>query len=290
MHKKTGEDMKQIHFLGPRGSYSEIATLKFLSQAAIHQDQIDMVPCNTILSVIENVDMLDNVIGVVPVENSIEGSVRETLDNLVKTSSKVMITNELVIRVSHCLITKATRYEQIKTIVSYTQGLAQCQKFINRNFPQGVETLNSKSTSEAVRMVADRDETYAAIGTSISAKYYNLPIMSEDINDQPENYTKFAILNNHIAEPSGNDQTSIALVLRNKPGALVEILIPFSDNEINLCRIESRPSKKNLGDYVFFIDFNGHIQDPKVKDTIGKIAPNVDSYRFLGSYPKYSKE
>ncbi|MEW5820984.1 MAG: prephenate dehydratase [Cyanobacteriota bacterium] len=281
--------MKQVHFLGPVGSYCEIATNKFIESLNLKVADKDLIPCTTISGVIDNVDTLNNIVGVVPVENSIEGSVRETLDKLVISSSKVMIVAETVIKISHCLITRAKKYDEIQTIISHPQGLAQCQNFINRNFPSGVEKQPSTSTSEAVKLITDKDNTYAAISTRIAAEIYNIPILSETINDQPENYTKFALLNDQIPEPSNNDQTSIAISLRNKPGALVEILKPFAENSINLCRIESRPSKKNLGDYVFFIDFNGHIQDSKVKSTIGNIAPYVDSYRFLGSYPKYDK-
>ncbi|MGD9581056.1 MAG: prephenate dehydratase, partial [Vampirovibrionia bacterium] len=273
--------MKEIHYLGPEGSYCEIATKKFLQLKEFEETEYKLVPCSSILSVIENVDSLNNVIGVVPVENSIEGPVRETLDNLARASSKVMISRETIVKVSHCLVTKAKKYDEIKTIISYTQGLAQCKNFINRNMNPDVELVTSKSTSEAIKLLIDQPESYAAIGPEIAAQLYNLPILSKGINDQPENYTKFVMLGDNFSNTTGNDLTSIAIVLRNKPGALVEILQPFSENDINLCRIESRPSKKNLGEYVFFIDFNGHIQDENVKATIGKIAPNVDSYRFL---------
>lgn len=282
--------MKQVHFLGPQGSYCEIATRQFIALNGFHQTQYELIPCSSIINVIENVDSINNIIGVVPVENSIEGPVRETLDNLARASSKVMISRETIVKVSHCLVTKAKKYDEIQTIISHTQGLAQCKNFINRNLNHDVELQTAKSTSEAIKSLKDLPESYAAIGTSIAAKLYNLPILSKAINDQPENYTKFVLLSDSFPDTTGNDQTSIAIVLRNKPGALVEILQPFSENDINLCRIESRPSKKNLGEYVFFIDFNGHIQDDNVKTTIGKIAPNVDSYRFLGSYPKFNVE
>jgi len=281
--------MKQIHFLGPEGSYCEIAVNKLVQLLGYSPNEIELVPGSSIKKVIENVDNLDKIIGVVPLENSIEGIVRETLDNLVKTSSKVMMNMEVIVKISHCLITKASRYDEIDTIVSHTQGLAQCNDFINRNFPDGVELKTATSTSEAVRSIMDKPGNWAAIGTKIAATHYSLPVLKEGINDQPENYTKFVLLDNKVADPTGNDLSTIAFSVRNKPGALVDILIPFTQNNINLCRIESRPSKKNLGDYLFFIDFDGHIEDEKVKDTIGKIAPNVDFYRFMGSYPKCSK-
>lgn len=282
--------MKQVHYLGPQGSYCEIAARQFLELNEFDPSKHTLTPCSSIIKVIENVDSIQNIIGVVPIENSIEGPVRETIDNLVKASSKVMISRETVVKISHCLVTKAKKYDEIKTVISYTQGLAQCKNFINRNLSHDVELKTANSTSEAIKSIKDLPKSYAAIGPGIAAELYGLPILSTGINDQPENYTKFALLSDSFPDTTGNDQTSIAIVLRNKPGALVEILQPFSENDINLCRIESRPSKKNLGEYVFFIDFNGHIQDDNVKATIGKIAPNVDSYRFLGSYPKFKLE
>lgn len=279
--------MKKVHFLGPRGSYSDMAAQEFLKILGLQEFEVEFIPCPSISNVIERADTQESVYSVVPVENSIEGSVREALDALVKTSAKVRMTKEIVMTISNCLITRAKKLEDIKVISSYTQPIGQCQGYINRNFPDGIEIVSAKSTSEAVKNIVDKPESYAAIGTRLAAELYNLPVLAEPINDQPENYTKFVLLNEHIAEPTGNDLTSIALVIRNKPGALLETLTPFAENNINLCKIESRPSKKSFGDYVFFIDFDGHIEDSRVKQTIGQIVPSIDSYKLLGSYPKF---
>lgn len=281
--------MYQVHFLGPKGTFTEIAANKLVEMNGFSDSDFELLPCSNIKEVVNKVDTHSNCMGVVPIENSIEGIVRETLDNIVLSSSKVMITNEVVIKISHCLVTKASRFEQITNIASKNQALAQCKGFIDRNFPQGVNLHNVDSTSEAIKSLSDKDNSWAAIGTKIAANYYDIPILKEGINDQQENFTRFALLSSEILEPSGNDQTSIVLSIRNKPGALFEMLVPFKDAGVNLCRIESRPSKKYLGEYIFFIDFDGHIKDQKVKNTIGKIVPEVDFYKFLGSYPKFSK-
>lgn len=281
--------MKEIHYLGPQGTFTEIATRQFLEKSDLKDSDVKLVPCKSIADVINNVDTPGNIVGVVPVENSTEGIVRETLDTLVKASSKVMICSETVVRISQCLVSKAKRYEDIKTIISHTQGLAQCQDFIARYLPANIEQVTARSTSEAIQSLLERDASAAAIGTKLAAEHYALPVLAENINDQKENYTKFVMLCNETPDPTGTDVTSIAVAVRNKPGALVDLLVPFSKNNINLKRIESRPSKKILGDYLFFIDFEGHIQEEKVKQTMGQVIPIIDSYRFLGSYPRHQE-
>lgn len=281
--------MIQINYLGPIGSFSYIATKKLVEINNYDPKDIELVPCNSISTAISNVDTKENCIGIVPIENSIEGIVRDTIDHLIITSSKVLISQEIIIKITNCLITKAKTFNEIDTIVSHPQPLAQCQNYISKNFRTDIKLIPYSSTSEAVKFITDKPSNYAAIGTKVAAELNNLPILAEAINDQPENYTKFVLLDHKITEPTGNDLTSIALSVRNKPGALVNMLVPFSENGINLCRIESRPSKKSLGEYLFFIDFNGHIEDQKVKEAIGKVVPDAHFYRFLGSYPRSSK-
>ena len=291
-HPQESEDKKkmkkQIHFLGPRGTFTEIAVNKFLESCCEDFVSAELVPCSTITEVINNVDSGKGLIGVVPVENSIEGIVRETLDSLLTTSSKVMICRETIVKISHCLITKAKSYSEIKAIISHTQAFGQCKGFINKNLSKDVEQTLSKSTSEAVKVISGLDSSYAAIGTKIAAEHYGLPVLEESINDQKENYTKFILLCDEEPEMTGNDVTSIVVSIKNRPGALVDLLKPFSENTIDLLRIESRPSKKSLGEYLFFIDFKGHMSDKKVEMTMGQVFPILDSYKRLGSYPRYN--
>lgn len=277
-----------VHYLGPNGTFTEIATKKLTKINLFANIDIEFVPCKTIHEVINNVDSANNSWGVVPIENSIEGIVRETLDCLVTASSKVLIFQETVIRISHCFITKAKKYDDVKFIISHPQSIAQCQNFLNRTFLNNIELINCSSNAEAVRSISDKSFSYAAIGPKISADIYKIPVLTENINDQPENYTKFIMIGNKIPTPTNNDQSSIAVSLRNEPGALVKVLNVFLENNINLCRIESRPSKRILGDYLFFIDFDGHIEDERIINTIGKIVPKINFYKFMGSYPKYS--
>lgn len=275
--------METIVYLGPEGSYTEVATEKI---AALYGLNIfKPIIKSSIIKVIEEIDNDNGFLAVVPIENSIEGIVRETLDNLIKASSRVTIAREVIIPISHCLISKSDKLSDITKIMSIPQALAQCQHYIANTF-QNVEILPTTSTSEAVKSLLDLPENHAAIGSCNAAEIYNLNILASQINDVKDNMTRFVCLSADVPLPTGNDKTSIAFACHNKPGTLVDALNAFSQNGINLSYIESRPSKKIFGDYNFFIDFDGHIQDENIQKTIGKIAPIVSFYRFLGSYPK----
>lgn len=283
MNKNLTEE-KTVIYLGPEGSYTEIAAENFIKRFGY--TDCKFVTQSSILRVIQSIDNNNNCIGVVPIENSIEGIVRETIDNLVKTTSRVMITGEMVLPISHCLISKAAEIAQITKIMSISQALAQCQHFIAKNFSNEIELIPATSTSDAVRQLKDLPENYAAIGNYKASQIYGLNVIAEEINDEKDNLTRFVCLDSYITKPTGKDKTSIAFSTCNKTGALADILLAFKENGINLSYIESRPSKKIFGDYTFFIDFDGHIEDGNIQKTIGKIASLIRSYRFLGSYSK----
>ena len=280
------KEIQNIIYLGPAGSYTEIAAENLI--ADLNYKDFNKTLKSSILQVIEAVDNNSGNIGVVPIENSIEGIVRETLDNLARTTSRVMITGEIIVPISHCLISKSESISKIDKVISKPEAIAQCQYFIASNLKDSTEKISATSTSEAVRQLVDLPENYAAIGTAKAAEIYGLKIIAKNINDEKDNLTRFVSLGSKVSERTGNDKTSIALSACNQPGSLVDILTVFKENNLNLSYIESRPAKKVFGDYTFFIDFEGHINDPEVQKTIGKIAPLVNFYRFLGSYPKGS--
>lgn len=277
------EQIPNLIYLGPSGSYTEIAAENFMESKGIKN--FDRNIKNSIVSVIEAIDNSNGDIGVVPVENSIEGIVRETVDNLVKTTSRVMITGEIIVPISHCLISKSEKPDAIDKIISIPQALAQCRHFLEKNFPKA-EKLPEKSTSESVKCLKDQPENYAAVGSSRAAEIYGFNILYSGINDEKDNLTRFVSLGSSIPARTGKDKTSIAISTNNKPGALVSVLLVFKELSINLSYIESRPSRKVFGDYTFFIDFEGHIEDENIQCAIGRITPFVHFYRFLGSYPK----
>lgn len=280
---------QNIIYLGPAGSFTEIAAENFmntLSKEAAACNNPDKILKSSILQVIEAVDNNIGNIGIVPIENSIEGIVRETLDNLARATSRVMITGEIIIPISHCLISKSENISKIDKVMSKPEALGQCHHFIANNLKNITEKISATSTSEAVKQLIDLPENYAAIGTAKAAEIYGLKIVAKNINDEKDNLTRFVSLGAKVATRTGNDKTSIAFSACNQAGSLVDILMVFKENNLNLSYIESRPAKKVFGDYTFFIDFEGHIEDAEVQKTIGKIAPLVNFYRFLGSYPK----
>ena len=279
----TKINAKTIAFLGPRGSYTEIAADYFIKDLSLESFELSISP--SIIKVIEKIDNNNGDIGVIPIENSIEGIVRESVDNLIRTTSRVTIIQEVIIPISHCLISKSTDISRIEKVSSITQALAQCQHFLAKNIPNA-ETVQSTSTSEAVRLLVDLPDNYAAIGSSKAAEIYGFNVIATEINDEHDNKTRFVCLGSDITAPTGNDKSSIAFSTCNQAGTLVSVLNAFKDNSINLSYIESRPSKKVFGDYTFFIDFDGHIEDENVQRTLGRITPLISFYRFLGSYPK----
>lgn len=288
MNKNTITETKTIVYLGPKGSYTEIAAENIAKKFGY--DNYESIAKPSIIRVIEAIDNNSGYTGVVPLENSYEGIVRETVDNLVKTSSRVMITHEIIVPISHCLISKSGSISEINKLISHPQALAQCQHFISKNLSQNIELIPASSTSEAVKQLLDLPENYAAIGTFKASQIYNLNVLAEKINDEKDNLTRFVCLGSYVPEATQNDKTSIAFSTHNQPGALVNVLNAFRENGLNLSYIESRPSKRVFGDYTFFIDFDGHIEDENVQKTIGKIAPMINFYRFLGSYPKAELE
>lgn len=279
-------DKPTIVYLGPEGSYTEMAA-DVACKMHEYEDCIQNIQ-PSIIKVIQLIDENNDFIGVVPIENSIEGIVRETVDNLIKTASDLYISSEIIIPISHCLISRAKNISNITKVVSIIQALAQCREFLAKNLPKA-EQITATSTSLAVRQLLDLPDNYAAIGSKKAAQVYSMNILAENINDVSDNLTRFVTLASKIPEPTGNDKTSIAFSTLNEAGALVDILQVFKDFEINLSYIESRPSKKVFGEYTFFIDFDGHIKDEKVQQTVEKITKMTSFYRFLGSYPKFTQ-
>jgi len=279
-------ELKKIVYLGPKGSYTEIAAKTILSDGKF--EKFFHKIHNSIINVIKDVNENPNYTGILPIENSIEGIVRETIDNLLKTRNDLYITKEIIIPISHCLISKSKNINDIKKIMSIGQAIAQCSHYLASNF-SNAELITTSSTSEAVRLLEEFPDDYAAIGNSLAAELYGFNILARKINDIQENKTRFVSLDSFIPISTGNDKTSIAFTASNEPGSLVNILLRFKESSLNLSYIESRPSKNVFGNYTFFIDFDGHIEDENVKETIDKITPLVSSYKFLGSYPKFEK-
>ena len=267
--------MKRVATLGPKGSFSHIAARKL-----VRDGEIVFFDC--VEDVVKEVDG-GMAVGVVPIENSLQGSVGEVLDAIL--SHDVMISGEVVLEIRHHLLSRASKIEDVDVIVSHPQALAQCRSFIRwLTKSHGIKVLNTTSTSNAAEL-ASRNHTYAAIASEEAAREYSLHILKRDVQDKRENYTRFVLLSKEIGKRTGKDKTSLAVYLKkDRPGALYEILGEFAKRGINLTRIESRSKKRELGEYFFFIDFEGHVNDEIVSDALKALREKADEVRVLGSY------
>lgn len=269
------EENLKIAYLGPEATFSYQASLKLFGS------KVDFVSKKTLADVIEEVEKQRADFAVVPIENSNEGSVNTTLDELVNTNLKVI--NEINMRVSHCLLSK-TKLENIKTVYSHYQALAQCSNWLHKNLPN-TEIVTVNSTTQAAQLALKNIKS-AAISSEVAAKVYNLNILFKSIEDSKDNWTRFFVLGHSISNKTGNDKTSIIFTIKDRVNTLYNILSEFSKRNINLTKIESRPTKKKVWQYIFFIDFEGHISDKKVIYAIEKIEKYCIFLKVLGSYPK----
>jgi prephenate dehydratase len=262
-----------IGFFGPSGTFTEEAASKIGR---------DLIPFDSILDVLDAVEIGEINIGVVPIENSIEGPVGVTLDLLVHDYD-LKIKREITIPISHnLLINPDADILDIKYVYSHIQALSQCRKFTDR---LGVVVNSTPSTSAAAEMIKGKRNS-AAIGTKRAAKIYGLKIAASNIQDYKNNVTRFVVIDKTDHKPTGNDKTSIVFsIMDDKPGRLYKILEVFADNNINLTKIESRPSKEKLGSYIFFVDFEGHRTDKKISNILNNIRSNLGYIKVLGSYP-----
>lgn len=269
----------KVAVLGPRGTYAELAARTQFKEAEI-------IPYPMITDVAGAVARGEVDVGVIPVESLREGSVGEALDAL--AWSNVKIKAEVVIPISHSLLgVPGSRLEDITQVLSHPQALAQCRDFLKRSLPKA-ELIEMSSTARAAEQVAKlRQKHMAALGPRSLAEVYGLQVLRDEVQPGDINITRFFCLALEDSEPTGYDKTSIVFyTAEDRPGLLYEILREFALRSINLTKIESRPSKRALGDYLFFVDFQGHRRDERVKEALEAIKPKVAMLKILGSYPK----
>jgi chorismate mutase/prephenate dehydratase len=266
----------QIAYLGPEATYTHQAALKNFGSAHT------FLALNAVPDVFTAVRRGDADYGVVPIENSTQGTVISSLDMLVE--SELTIVAQIQLEIAQCLISHAP-LTGIRSVHSKDNALGQCRQWLARMLP-GVELVEATSTAAAVLHAAG-DRTAAAIAGSIAAQLYDVPIVCANIMDRTDNVTRFLVIGNHPTPPmgGGRDKTSIVFSLRDEPGALLKILLAFSSRGINLCKIESRPSRKRAWDYYFYVDIVGHREDPDLSAALAEISKSCPFYRWLGSYP-----
>lgn len=287
--------MLNIGYLGPPGTFSELAARYYIEEKMKNemsknefQGETVLTPFPSLQKVLLAVEKGNITAGIVPLENSVEGAVNQTLDLLAHNFFKIYFQKEIILAVIHHLLVRpGTKLSSLKQIISHPQALAQCRNYIEKNFPD-VETMETSSTAGAVALVAGSDEPLAAIGTTLAAKNNGLQVLASNINDYPDNATRFMVVGLEDNEQQVPDcKTSIIVTIKDRPGALYSILVEFARRNINLTRIESRPAKRKLGDYLFFIDFLGHRLDKEVQETLDEIVNHTHSLRILGSYPAH---
>lgn len=274
--------MARVAFLGPPGTFTEEALLTQPDLA-----EADLVPMKSMPDVLNAVQAGDHELGFVALENSIEGTVNASLDTLI-FDTDLRIQREVVMAVRlNLLAPAATALADVKRVVSFPHATAQCRGWLNQNVPQ-VDLVAANSTADAVETVGtERPPGTAALGTALAAKLYGLDILARDVEDHPDNSTRFVLVaRSGIPAPTGHDKTSIVCFQQaDRPGSLHAILSPFSARNINLTKLESRPTKRGLGNYCFIIDLEGHVDDEVVADCLRDLHAQLAGLKFLGSYP-----
>ncbi len=269
------EDPLKIGFLGPEGTFSEQAVRKHFGHAAYG------LPLGSIEEVFQEVASGNADFGVVPVENSGQGMIQVTLDMFL--TSEARICGEVELRVHQCLLSTTDKLENIKRVYSHPQSLQQCKTWLRVNLPDA-ECIAVASNAEAARKARD-DRESAAIAGEIAGRVYGLITVAPAIEDRADNTTRFLVIGRNLFPPSGNDRTSILVTVRDKPGALYDVLQPFATHGISLNRIESRPAHTGKWQYAFFIDISGHVDDEALQAALKEMDPSAAQVRVLGSYP-----
>jgi prephenate dehydratase len=273
--------MVKIAHLGPTGTYTEAAALAY-AQTALSGTDFCLQPYANIARTLQAVASGEAILGIVPVENSIEGSVTMTADTIWQLEAPLQIQQAIVLSIHHALISIATNLNQIETVYSHPQALSQCQEWLQQHLPQA-ERISENSTTAALTTLATLPHA-AAISSVRAAKLYDLPILVQPINDYPDNQTKFWVIS---LQPSATGNcTSIAFSLRsNAPGGLMTALGFFANRGLNLSRIESRPSKRSLGDYLFFIDIETDVNNCReLTSALADLDVYAETVKNFGSY------
>jgi len=270
------EKKLSVSFLGPLGTFSEEATIRQFGE------NIETIPTDSIDEVFNHVQSGIAHYGVVPVENSTEGAISRTLDLLLTKDLKIC--GEIILPVHHFFLSKNINIKKIKTIYAHGQSLAQCHDWLINNAPD-IKKVAVMSNAEGAKLASKEKDT-AAIASSRAADLFKLKTLFENIEDEQNNSTRFLVLSSQNVKPSNNDKTSIVVATKNKPGAIAELVAPFAKNKVSMTKLESRPSKIGMWEYVFFIDIEGHQTQKSVKAALGVIESKASFMKILGSYPK----
>jgi len=264
-----------VAYLGPNDTFSHMAALRVFGVTA------DYHPLPTVADIFTEVERKRIDYGLVPVESSMGGGVHDTLDRFI--SSDLKIVNEVLLRITQNLLSNSPM-DKIERVYSKDNAFIQCRNWLRVNLPNA-KLIDVSSTAEAAR-IASQEAGAAAVASALAAKTYNVDILVPSIEDSPNNYTRFFVMGRQLAKPTGKDKTSILISIKDRPGALYSLLTPFNQSDVNLTRIESRPSRRKAWEYVFFIDLIGHIDDPRISEVLEKVHEYCVELKVLGSYPQ----
>jgi chorismate mutase/prephenate dehydratase len=264
----------KIAYLGPEASFTHLAALKRFGS------QVEYIACRSITDVFLEVERESAHYAVVPIENSIEGAVSHTLDMFMDSDLKIC--SQIILDVSHNLLANCPK-TKIRRVYSNPQVFGQCRLWLQENLP-GVETIEVSSTTRAAQLAA-KEKYSACIASSLAARVYKLKVLASDIEDSPHNITRFLVIGKTDVPATAHDKTSIMFSIKDRVGALHDMLIPFKKYKINLTKIESRPSKKRAWDYYFFVDLGGHKDNPRVRKALLELEDKCKFLKVLGSYP-----
>ncbi|HCJ67404.1 MAG TPA: prephenate dehydratase [Elusimicrobia bacterium] len=270
------EKKLKIAYLGPEATFTHQAAIKNFGKSA------EYISAKSISDVFAEVEKERADYGVVPIENSTEGVENHTLDMFIESDLKICA--ETLLEISHYLLSREENLQKIKCIYSHPQALAQCRNWLEDHLPNA-ELIETASTAGAAQKVK-KESTAAAIASDLAAELYGLKIVASRIEDRSDNFTRFLVISKNFPAPSGMDKTSILFSIKDRIGALHDMLVPFKKNNINLTKIESRPTKKKAWEYIFFVDFAGHIVESKVKKALNELEEQCLYLKILGSYPR----
>ncbi len=270
------EQPLKVAFLGPQATYTHVAAMQQFGLSA------QLVPLKSISSIFDEVSRGRASYGVVPVENSNEGVVSHTLDMFMSSDLKVIA--EILLPISHDLLNLSGQVADIRKVISHPQAIGQCRGWLEENLPD-IPLVDAASTASAAQQAAE-DASVAAIASESAASLYGLRVVKHKIEDNPNNFTRFLIIGREMQGPSGNDKTSIMFSVKDQAGILYHMLEPFSKRNINLAKIESRPTKGKAWEYIFFLDMVGHVQDKNIAEAVEELRSHCQFLKVLGAYPR----
>lgn len=276
------ESIKNIAYLEPQYSFSEMAKDEF---CRLHNLNVFATPLTTIKQIVDYVAQNSDCVGVLPIENTLDGTIRESLDYLMLSQNpNIKIISEIILPIEYCLLSKTTEFYSITGLIATPRLIGKCHEFIQNELPRNLNLIEAPSMLESALDLRNHNLTYASIGNRKIADSCMLNVLKENIHDDKNNKTRYVLIGDIETKPTGKDKTTIAFRTNNSPGALLEILKIFLEHEINLSYISSRPSKVQPDEYIFIVNFDGHLQGSNMLDAIDKIKPKTSFFRYLGSY------